>query len=146
MAAGQHFLRGSHRHRVVIGKDTRLSGYLIEPALTVVLVHGGGFFPYHVGRFDRGHQTRPEVRRDGAQPPSTYLRRFYYDTLLQRSEALAYLAGIVGHDRVLLGSDHPFWLGDPEPLGVVREARLGAEAEAAILGGNAVRLFRLPGA
>jgi len=114
------------------------------PALTVVLVHGGGFFPYHVGRFDRAHQTRPEARRDGAGLPSSYLRRFYYDTLLQRAEALGYLTRLVGSDRVLLGSDHPFWMGDPEPLGIVRAAGLGVEAEAQILGGNAVQIFRLP--
>jgi aminocarboxymuconate-semialdehyde decarboxylase len=50
---------------------------------------------------------------------------------------------VVGADRVLLGSDHPFWLGDPEPLRIVREAGLPEDARAAILGGNAARLFRL---
>jgi aminocarboxymuconate-semialdehyde decarboxylase len=50
---------------------------------------------------------------------------------------------VVGADRVLLGSDHPFWLGDPRPARVVREAGLPAAAQAAILGDNAARLFRL---
>jgi aminocarboxymuconate-semialdehyde decarboxylase len=49
----------------------------------------------------------------------------------------------VAHDRVVLGSDHPFWMGDPDPCRVVREARLAAGEEAAILGGNAARLFRM---
>jgi aminocarboxymuconate-semialdehyde decarboxylase len=111
--------------------------------LDVVLVHGGGFLPYHVGRFDRGHAVRPEVRADGAAQPSSYLRRFHYDTLVQFPPALAYLVGLVGADRVLLGSDHPFWLGDPEPARIVREAGLSAAAQAAILGDNAVRLFHL---
>jgi aminocarboxymuconate-semialdehyde decarboxylase len=111
--------------------------------LEVVLVHGGGFLPYHVGRFDRGHATRPELRADGAALPSGYLRRFHYDTLVQFPPALAYLVGVVGADRVLLGSDHPFWLGDPEPVRIVREAGLPAAAQAAILGDNAARLFRL---
>ena len=111
--------------------------------LDVVLVHGGGFFPYHVGRFDRAHQARPEARADGAGRPSGYLRRFHYDTLLQSPGALAYLVETVGEDRVVLGSDHPFWLGDPAPLDVVRAAGLTAAAEDAILGGNAARLFRL---
>jgi aminocarboxymuconate-semialdehyde decarboxylase len=114
------------------------------PGLDVVLVHGGGFLPYHIGRFDRGHVTRPEVRADGAGLPSAYLRRFHYDSLVQFAPALAYLVGVVGEDRVLLGSDHPFWLGDPEPLRIVREAALSPAAQAAILGGNAARLFRLP--
>jgi aminocarboxymuconate-semialdehyde decarboxylase len=112
-------------------------------ALDVVLVHGGGFLPYHIGRFDRGHHTRPEVRVDGAQQPSSYLRRFYYDTLVQHPPALAYLVKTVGADRVMLGSDHPFWLGDPEPLAVVRAAGLAADAQAAIVGENAARIFRL---
>jgi aminocarboxymuconate-semialdehyde decarboxylase len=112
-------------------------------SLDVVLVHGGGFLPYHIGRFDRGHQTRPEARIDGAQQPRGYLRRFHYDTLVQYPPALAYLVQTVGEDRVMLGSDHPFWLGDPEPLAIVRAAGLTAQAQAAIVGGNATRLFRL---
>ena len=112
-------------------------------SLDVVLVHGGGFLPYHVGRFDRGHVSRPEARADGASLPSEYLRRFHYDTLVQFPAALAYLAQVVGADRVLLGSDHPFWLGDPEPTRIVREADLPPAAAAAILGDNAVRLYGL---
>ena len=115
------------------------------PPLDVVLLHGGGLLPYHVGRFDRGHAGRPEVRADGAALPSGYLRRFHYDTLVQYPPALAYLVGVVGADRVMLGSDHPFWMGDPEPLRVVREAGLGAEAERLVAGDNAARLFRLDG-
>ncbi|HEY7519112.1 MAG TPA: amidohydrolase family protein [Methylomirabilota bacterium] len=115
------------------------------PALQIVLVHGGGFLPYHIGRFDRGHAGRPEVRADGAAVPSSYLRRFHYDTLVQFAPALKYLVDVVGADRVALGSDHPFWLGDPEPLRIVREAGLAVTAEAAILGENATRLFGLGG-
>jgi aminocarboxymuconate-semialdehyde decarboxylase len=62
---------------------------------------------------------------------------------VQRPEALGYLVRTVGHDRVVLGSDHPFWMGDPDPCRVVRDARLAAAEEAAILGGNAARLFRM---
>jgi aminocarboxymuconate-semialdehyde decarboxylase len=113
------------------------------PSLDVVLVHGGGLLPYHIGRFDRGHTARPEVRADGAGPPSGYLRRFHYDTLVQHPAALGYLVRTVGADRVLLGSDHPFWLGDPEPVVVVDAAGLAPAERAAVLGGNAVRLFRL---
>ena len=112
-------------------------------ALDVVLVHGGGFLPYHIGRFDRGHAGREEVRADGAQRPSGYLRRFHYDTLVQLPRALAYLVDVVGADRVLLGSDHPFWMGDPQPLAIVSEAGLPAESQRSILGDNAARLFKL---
>ena len=113
------------------------------PGLAVVLVHGGGFLPYHIGRFDRAHQIRPEARVDDAGLPSRYLRRFLYDTLVQRPDALRYLVQLVGHDRVLLGSDHPFWMGDPDPLRVVRDAGLDGATEAAIYGENAGRIFHL---
>ncbi len=113
------------------------------PPLDVVLLHGGGLIPYHIGRFDRGHAGRPEVRADGAAVPSGYLRRFHYDTLVQFAPALKFLVDVVGPDRVMLGSDHPFWMGDPEPARVVREAGLTADAERLILGENATRLFHL---
>ena len=113
------------------------------PELTVVLVHGGGFLPYQLGRFDRGHRARPEARSGGAGLPSGYARRFYYDTITHSPRSLRFLCEIVGSDRLLLGSDFPFGLGDPEPVTAVRRAGLGEASERAALGENAVRLFGL---
>jgi len=113
------------------------------PALTVVLVHGGGFLPYQFGRFDHGHRARPEARSGGAGPPSGYARRFYYDTITHSARSLSFLCDVVGADRLLLGSDFPFGMGDPEPVAAVRRARLGEANERAALGENAVRLFGL---
>lgn len=145
---GRHYLHNlvGYPFETTLAAGSLILGGTLDrfPSLQVVLVHGGGFLPYHVGRFDRGHVVRPEIRADGAALPSSYLRRFHYDTLVQFAPALAYLVKLVGADRVLLGSDHPFWLGDPEPLRIVREAGLPSEAEGAILGDNAARLFRLP--
>ena len=144
---GAHYLHNlvGYPFETTLGAASLILGGTLDrvPALTVVLVHGGGFLPYQIGRFDRAHAARPEPRAAGVGAPSEYLRRFYYDTLVQRPDALAYLARTVGADRVVLGSDHPFWMGDPEPLRVVREARLGADAQTAILGDNATRIFRL---
>jgi len=146
---GQHYLHNlvGYPFETTLAAGSLILGGTLDrfPALAIVLVHGGGFLPYHVGRFDRGHVTRPEARADGAALPSGYLRRFHYDTLVQFAPALSYLVEVVGADRVVLGSDYPFWLGDPEPLRVVREAGLAAAAEAAILGDNATRLFALGG-
>ena len=83
------------------------------------------------------------MRANAAGLPSQYLRRFFYDSLVQRPEALRYLVKLVGHDRVMLGSDHPFWMGDPDPLRVVRDADLDLTAQAAIFGENAAQIFRL---
>ena len=145
---GRHYLHNlvGYPFETTLAAGSLILGGTLDrfPALEVVLVHGGGFLPYHIGRFDRGHTTRAEARADGAALPSGYLRRFHYDTLVQFAPALAYLVNVVGEDRVLLGSDHPFWLGDPEPTRIVREACLPAEAQRAILGENAARLLRLP--
>ncbi|PYM34059.1 MAG: amidohydrolase, partial [Candidatus Rokuibacteriota bacterium] len=144
---GRHYLHNlvGYPFETTLAAGSLILGGTLDrfPSLDVVLVHGGGFLPYHVGLFDRGHTTRPEARSDGASLPSSYLRRFHYDTLVQFPPALAYLVALVGADRVLLGSDHPFWLGDPEPARIVREAGLSAAAQAAILGDNAVRIFHL---
>ena len=146
---GAHYLHNlvGYPFETTLGAASLIMGGTLDrvSALTVVLVHGGGFLPYHIGRFDRAHDARPEARSAGVGVPSGYLRRFYYDTLVRRPEALAYLARTVGEDRIVLGSDQPFWMGDPEPLRVVREARLGAAVETAILGDNATRIFRLEG-
>jgi aminocarboxymuconate-semialdehyde decarboxylase len=145
---GRHYLHnlvGYPLETTLAAASLILGGTLDRfPSLEIVLVHGGGFLPYHIGRFDRGHTTRHEARADGAALPSGYLRRFHYDTLVQFPPALAYLVKVVGEDRVLLGSDQPFWLGDPAPTRIVREAGLTVGAQAAILGDNAARLFGLP--
>ena len=144
---GRHYLHNlvGYPFETTLAAGSLILGGTLDrfPPLQIVLVHGGGFLPYHIGRFDRGHTTRLECRADGAALPSGYLRRFHYDTLVQFPPALAYLVKVVGEDRVLLGSDHPFWLGDPEPLRRVHEACLPPDAQAAILGGNTTRLFHL---
>ena len=144
---GRHYLHNlvGYPFETTLAAASLILGGTLDrfPELSVVLVHGGGFLPYHIGRFDRAHETRPEARVDNAGLPSRYLRRFRYDTLVQRPEALRYLVQLVGHDRVMLGSDHPFWMGDPDPLKVVREAGLDPATETAIFGGNAAQIFRL---
>jgi aminocarboxymuconate-semialdehyde decarboxylase len=144
---GRHYLHNlvGYPFETTLAAASLILGGTLDrfPELFVVLVHGGGFLPYHIGRFDRAHETRPEARVDNAGLPSRYLRRFRYDTLVQRPEALRYLVQLVGHDRVMLGSDHPFWMGDPDPLKVVREAGLDPATETAIFGGNAAQIFHL---
>ena len=144
---GRHYLHNlvGYPFETTLAAASLILGGTLDrfPGLLVVLVHGGGFLPYHIGRFDRAHETRPEARTDDAGLPSRYLRRFLYDTLVQRPEALRYLVQLVGHERVMLGSDHPFWMGDPNPLQVVREAGLDPSTEAAIFGENAAQVFHL---
>ncbi len=113
------------------------------PTLRVCLPHAGGAFPYLLGRLDRGHRVRPECRHL-AQPPSAYLERFFFDTITHSPEALRYLIGLVGADRVMLGSDYCFDMGSDDPVGALKAAEpLDPDARARILGGNAVRLLGL---
>ncbi len=111
-----------------------------HPQLSVCLTHGGGFLPYQIGRQDRGFESKAKLTAARLQtPPSAFLRRFYYDTVVHGPEALRFLVARVGADRVLLGSDYPFPMGDPEPVATVRAAALGEAATEAILGDNAMR-------
>jgi aminocarboxymuconate-semialdehyde decarboxylase len=118
-----------------------LFGGVLErhPGLRVCLTHGGGFLPYQIGRQDRGYEALPRLTAQtlGA-PPSSLLRRFYYDTVVHGTEALRFLVDRIGSDRVVLGSDYPFPMGDPEPIATVRRAELGDDLVRAILRDNAV--------
>lgn len=112
------------------------------PALRLITVHGGGFLPYQAARLDGAHRADALAGHAiGRDRPSDYLRDLYYDTVALTPEAIRFLTDAVGHDRVLLGSDHPFPLGDPQPPTTVRAAGLGPEATDAVLGGNLADLL-----
>jgi aminocarboxymuconate-semialdehyde decarboxylase len=112
------------------------------PSLRVCVPHAGGAFPYVLGRLDRGHRVRPECRHL-PRPPSAYLDHFYFDTISHSPDALRYLIGVFGAERVMLGSDYCFDMGYEDPVGVVDALGLGAADRARILGGNAMRLLGL---
>lgn len=87
------------------------------PDLRVCFLHGGGAAPYLYGRWEKGWEVRPEARRDISRPPREYLKEIYCDSLTHSSEALAYLIRVAGADRVVLGTDSPFDVRDPDPRG-----------------------------
>ena len=78
-----------------------------HPDLKICLAHGGGYACFGIGRMDRGWQVRPEARVNIEQPPSAYLKKFYYDCLTHSEPALRYLIDTVGIDRVVFGTDWP---------------------------------------
>lgn len=78
------------------------------PNLKICLAHGGGYTCYGIGRMDRSWHARPEARLHISQPPSAYLRRFYYDCIVYTEAALRYLIDTVGVDRVVFGTDWPY--------------------------------------
>ena len=95
-----------------------------HPGLELILSHGGGALPYLIGRFDRMHMAadRQLTGNVAQDPPSAYLPRFHYDTILHDPSALRYLRDRVGIGRMLLGTDLPFPPGDPDPLVSLRAA------------------------
>ena len=111
------------------------------PRLKICLVHGGGLLPYNVGRLTRGRLVRAETRMSMKGSVEESYRRFLFDTVTHSVPALRFLAEEVGAESVLLGSDYPFDMGDPDPVGTLRASRLDASVEAMILRGNAERLL-----
>ena len=109
------------------------------PGLKVVLVHGGGFLPYQLGRFDHAFAVRPEPNAKIDRPPTSYLHRFWMDTITHSDAALRFLAGLVGTDRVVVGTDLPFDMADSQP--VERLARTGIDPHA--IGRTALELLGL---
>jgi aminocarboxymuconate-semialdehyde decarboxylase len=112
-----------------------------HPTLKICLAHGGGFVPYQAGRFVHGWHVRTEPKSKLAKPPTESLKRFYFDTIVHSKEALAFLVGNAGAQRVLLGSDYPFDMGAPEGVSQVRSLSVPAADQSAILGARARALL-----
>ncbi|MFI7005528.1 amidohydrolase family protein [Streptomyces sp. NPDC050145] len=115
----------------------------LPASLRLLFAHGGGSFPYLLGRADNAWHRRDLVRADSAAPPSSYTGRFSVDSAVFDPGALRLLVDVMGAERVLLGSDHPFPLGEEAIGRLVRESALTETEKAAVLGGNAIRFFGL---
>ncbi|MEB2401252.1 MAG: amidohydrolase family protein [Alcaligenaceae bacterium] len=84
----------------------------IPPSLKLCFAHGGGSFAFLLGRVDNAWHCRDIVRQDCPNPPSSYVKRFYVDSAVFDQGALRLLADVMGGDRIMLGSDYPFPLGE----------------------------------
>lgn len=112
------------------------------PRLKILISHGGGFLPHYGGRMDRNAENIPSSVRNLKDRPSTYLRRFWYDSCVYSPDVLARLVKAVGSDRIVLGGDYP--VGGPDAVGEVRagqSAGMSAADVSAILAGNGARLL-----
>jgi aminocarboxymuconate-semialdehyde decarboxylase len=122
-----------------------LFGGVLErfPDLKICVVHGGGFVPFQIGRMNRGFAAAPQRTAENiSTPPAELARRLYYDTVLHDPKALGFLVDQVGADRVMMGTDYPFEMGDPEPVKTVQSIPgIGDEQRDLILGGNFSRLL-----
>jgi len=123
-----------------------LSGALerIPPTLRICFAHGGGSFAWLLGRADNAWRHRDIIRKDCPHPPSSYAHRFHVDTAVFDPAALKMLVDKMGVDRVMLGSDAPFPLGEQQIGSLVRAAEfLQPDQKQLLLRGNAVAFFAL---
>ncbi|MHC5022750.1 MAG: amidohydrolase family protein [Planctomycetota bacterium] len=110
------------------------------PALRVAFAHGGGSFPFTIGRIEHGFDVRPDLCAvDNAVNPRAYLGRFYLDSLVHDADALRLLLRLVGDEHVALGSDYPFPLGEHRPGALIESMDdLSEDARRRLLGTNAL--------
>jgi aminocarboxymuconate-semialdehyde decarboxylase len=114
-----------------------------HPGLRLCAVHGGGFAPYQVGRWDHAfHRNARGAAAHLTRPPSEWVSMLYYDTVLHSSRSLRMLIDLVGPEQVVMGSDYPFEMGDPDPVGTVAGVPgLTSEQRYLVLSGNLTRLL-----
>jgi aminocarboxymuconate-semialdehyde decarboxylase len=111
--------------------------------LRICFAHGGGSFAFLLGRLENAWQHHPVARGACELPPSQYLNRFYVDSAVFDERALQFLVGTMGTERVMLGSDYPFPLGEHRVGALIRSSHLPASAKERLLGGNAEEFLGL---
>ncbi len=108
------------------------------PNLRIAFAHGGGSFPFTLGRLRHGFDCRPDlVAIDNAIDPIKYLDRLYFDSLVHDPAALNYLIDFAGVNRVALGSDYPFPLGELEPGKLIKGMSFTEKEKERLLSGTA---------
>jgi aminocarboxymuconate-semialdehyde decarboxylase len=112
-----------------------------HPGLKILLLHGGGYFPYQAGRLKHATTVRPELAQAPADPWS-FLDQLWFDVITHDAQALAYLVSRVGIDQVVLGTDLPFDMALQDPCRMVREA-VDPSLVQRITEANPARLFGL---
>jgi len=114
------------------------------PKLRVAFAHGGGAFPFTIGRIEHAFHVRPDLYpTDDTATPRSYLAhghtpaRFYVDSLVHDAGALKLLLKLFGPARVALGSDYPFPLGEAHPGKLIESLKLTAKEKAQLFSGTA---------
>jgi aminocarboxymuconate-semialdehyde decarboxylase len=116
------------------------------PGLRVAFAHGGGAFPFTLPRIEHGFNVRPDLCAvDNDVNPLAYAGRFYLDSLVHDSRALLYLIEVFGSEKIALGSDYPFVLGEHVPGRLIESMSLGDESKEQLLSGTALEWLGLNG-
>ncbi|MGB3526743.1 MAG: amidohydrolase family protein [Flavobacteriales bacterium] len=114
------------------------------PRLRVAFAHGGGSFPGTIGRIQHGFDVRPDLCAvDNPVPPKDYLGRFWLDSLVHDPAMLQHVVNLVGADKVALGTDYPFPLGELEPGTLIRSMPWDDKQKEMLLSGSALQWLDL---
>ncbi|MFM2370694.1 MAG: hypothetical protein RIS85_416 [Pseudomonadota bacterium] len=111
------------------------------PDLKLCVAHGGGYLPAYRGRMDHAFHAREDCRKPITRAPSTYLDQVWFDSLVFDRKQLEFLVATYGADRICMGSDYPFDMGEADPVGFLDEIDEASREQ--ILGRNAARLLNL---
>jgi len=109
--------------------------------LKICVAHGGGYLPSYWGRMDHAYRAREDCRQHICKEPSHYLRKIWLDTLVFDPQQLEHLIQAHGEDRLCLGTDYPFDMAEPDPVGSLRQVEESARIK--LLGSNAAELLGL---
>jgi aminocarboxymuconate-semialdehyde decarboxylase len=153
-----HFIAGAERMKKyymtnLVGNplDTSIAiasiiyGGVLEklPKLKLIFSHAGGNIPYIRGRIDHGYKVIPECHNAIPRPPSEYLKLMYFDSIAHYGAALNFMIGNQGIDRIVMGTDYPFSMGDLDPVNSINKIHLSKQDSEKIMWSNAAALFKL---
>jgi aminocarboxymuconate-semialdehyde decarboxylase len=115
------------------------------PRLRVAFAHGGGAFPATIGRIEHGWQARPDlVAVDNIHNPKKYLGQFWLDSLVHDPKMLEVVVDLVGPNRITLGTDYPFPLGEDNPGELIKLSNYSDDIKAMMLGTSALEWLNMP--
>jgi len=108
------------------------------PRLRIAFAHGGGSFPFTLGRIEHGFKVRPDlVAVDNAVNPRDYVGKFWVDSLVHDKRSLEFLIDTIGEDHICIGSDYPFPLGEQHPGKLIEKLELKKKTKRKLLAENA---------
>jgi len=114
------------------------------PKLRVAFAHGGGSFPSTIGRIEHGFDCRPDlVAIDNNVNPRNYIGKFWLDSLVHDPKMLEFIVDLMGADKVALGSDYPFPLGENTPGQLIKNSRFDNHIKEQLLHGSALQWLNL---
>jgi aminocarboxymuconate-semialdehyde decarboxylase len=118
-------------------------GYLeTYQGLKICIAHGGGYVPAYAGRFDHPYHLRDDCRAVISKPPSEYVKKLYFDTVVFTEHQLRYLIETWGADHIVMGTDYPYDMAETDPVGHVDSVKDLSDADKArVMGSNAAALL-----